>query len=334
MCRRSIAAVQYGNRSDARHRSQLQRPAVPLRGKAASRDVDGAPAGHDVAMSIYLDLVGQPTEPVVRTWTDRDTLLYAVAVGAGAADPASELAFTTENSSGTDQQVVPTFGCLIAASRSPRSLGEFDVARLVHAEQAVTFHEPLPAAGSARSVSTLTGAYDKTKAALLVQESTATDDVTGRPLVTTRASFYVRGEGGFGGDRGPAAPAWDLPDRSPDHEITFSTRPDQPLLYRLTGDRNPLHADPVVARRAGFERPIMHGMCTYGFTCRGLLHTIAGSEPRRLRSMSARFSTPVLPGADLTVQVWVTGGTAQFRTLDPEGAVVLDKGLAEFEVSA
>ncbi|MFK0156620.1 MaoC/PaaZ C-terminal domain-containing protein [Streptomyces sp. NPDC090493] len=281
-------------------------------------------------MSLNLDLLGRPTEPVLREWTERDTLLYALAVGAGADEPAEELAFTTENSHGIEQQVVPTFGCVVAAARSPRALGDFDVARLVHAEQSVLFHAPIPPAGGVRAISTLTGAYDKGKAALLVQESTAIDVRTGQPLVTSTGGFFVRGEGGFGGERGPEAAPWELPARKPDHEVVYRTRRDQPLLYRLTGDRNPLHSDPTVAERAGFPRPILHGMCTYGFTCRALLHTVGVGRPSRLRSMSARFSRPVMPGDVLTARVWDEDGRALFQTVNGKGDVVLDRGTAEY----
>ncbi|WP_127817816.1 MaoC family dehydratase [Microbacterium sp. CPCC 204701] len=283
-------------------------------------------------MTLRHDLVGVPTDPLLREWTDRETLLYALAVGAGAADPAAELDYTTENSAGFVQRVVPTFACGLASARSPRSLGDFDTSKLVHAEQTVVFHGPVPTAGSAKAVSTLTHVYDKAKSALLVQESVATDAVTGAPLATTTGTFMVSGEGGFGGDRGPKAPEWTPPDRSADHQVEYATRADQPLLYRLTGDRNPLHSDPAVARRAGFPRPIMHGMCTYGFTCRALVATAAGGDPDRLRTMSARFSKPALPGTVLTVEVWTHGHDVWFRTLDGDGEVVLDRGVATIAV--
>lgn len=282
-------------------------------------------------MSLYIHLLNKPTSPVVREWTDRETLLYALAVGAGAQNPADELALTTENSQGIDQQVVPSFAAVIAGARRPSELGEFDTANMVHAEQSVIFHAPIPPAGSVQAVSTLIGVYDKGKAGIVVQENVATDRATGRPLATSTGTFFIRGEGGFDGDRGPTPPPWEIPAHDPNFSVTYPTRQDQPLLYRLTGDRNPLHADPSMAQRAGFPRPILHGMCTYGFTCRALLHTIAGSDPARLLSMSARFSRPVLPGDDLTIQVWDEGnGQAKFQTINGNGDVVLDRGTATF----
>lgn len=281
-------------------------------------------------MALNLHWRGQPSSPVPREWSSKDALLYALAVGAGAEDPAAELAFTTENSAGVTQQVLPTFGCLLAAARSPRTLGDFDVAKLVHAEQSVQFHSPLQTAGRVEAVSTLVAAHDKGSAALLVQENVARDCTSGQALVTSTASFFIRGEGGFGGDRGPRQPEWAPPREQPDAVVGYRTRRDQPLLYRLTGDRNPLHSDPTVAQRAGLRRPILHGMCTFGFTGRALLHTIAGSAPERLLSMSARFTKPVYPGAELTVRIWTQDGQAHFQTVTDDGSVVLDRGIAGY----
>lgn len=282
-------------------------------------------------MSLYSHLLNQPTPPVVREWTERDTLLYALAVGAGTQDPADELEFTTENSQGVSQMVVPSFASLVVSARGPRETGDFDLKNMLHAEQSMVFHSPIPPTGSVEAVSTVVGIYDKEKAGIVVQQHVATDRVTGKPLATSTGTFFIRGEGGFGGDRGPTPPPWDIPSTDPDFTVTYPTRQDQSLLYRLTGDRNPLHSDPYAATRAGFPRPILHGMCTYGFTCRALLHTIAGSDPARLLSMSARFSRPVLPGDDLTVRVWAEGdGDAKFQTLNGKGDIVLDRGTATF----
>jgi acyl dehydratase len=279
-------------------------------------------------MSLNFDIIGADSEPAERSWTETDVLLYALAVGAGQQDPLAELEFTTENSIGVRTQVLPTFGNMIAGGGGRRSLGDFDPAALVHAEQAFTLHRPLPAAGTARSVSRVTGIYDKGGAALVVTESAAVDAGTGEPLVTTRGSVFIRGEGGFGGDRGPAQD-WAMPSGAPDEQVTYRTRPDQALLYRLTGDRNPLHSDPKFAARGGFPRPILHGMCTYGYTGRALLHAVCGSEPSRFASMEGRFTRPVLPGDELTISIWADGGTAYFRTTS-NGVPVLDRGRLTF----
>jgi acyl dehydratase len=275
-------------------------------------------------------LVGVPGQPQERTWTSTDALLYAIGVGAGLGDPLQELQFTTENTAGIEQQVLPTFGVLLAQARASGDLGDFDRAMLVHAEQSIELHRPLPVAGTLSTSAMVTGIYDKGSGALVETQNQAVDAVTGEPMVTTRGSTFIRGEGGFGGDRGTAAP-WELPDRAPDHKVTQQTRPEQALLYRLSGDRNPLHADPGFAARGGFSRPILHGLCTYGFTGRVLLHELCGSDPGRFRSMSGRFSKPVLPGESLVVSIWSgDDGTAQFQTAKEDGTVVIDRGTVQF----
>ncbi|MCW2944662.1 MAG: enoyl-CoA hydratase [Actinoallomurus sp.] len=273
--------------------------------------------------------VGVESAPYERSWTSKDALLYAVGVGAGIGDPLEELAFTTENSGGVEQHVLPTYAVLLAQVPGARRIGDFDPAMLVHAEQAFELHRPLAPEGALRVTSKVTGIYDKGSGALVVSEATAADPATGETVITSRGSAFIRGEGGFGGDRGPRDD-WAAPDRQPDHQVTYVTRPEQALIYRLSGDRNPLHSDPKFAARAGFERPILHGLCTYGVTGRALLHTLAGSDPARFAAMSGRFSSPVLPGESLTVSIWADGGTALFRTTKDDGTVVIDHGRAAF----
>lgn len=280
-------------------------------------------------MTLDLGLVGVESQPAERSWTSTDALLYALGVGAGFGDPLQELEFTTENSEGIEQQVLPTFGVLLSQAGRRRRLGDFDPAMLVHAEQGITLHRPLPVAGTARTTSTVTGIYDKGSGALVATEAVALDAATGDPLLTTRSSMFIRGEGGFGGDRGGAR-SWQLPDDPPDHRVTYETRPEQALLYRLSGDRNPLHADPEFATRGGFARPILHGLCTYGFTGRALLHTLCDSDPARFRSMDGRFSAPVTPGQSLTVSIWVDSDTALYQTSRDDGTVVIDRGRFDF----
>jgi acyl dehydratase len=281
-------------------------------------------------------LVGEPGEPYERSWTSKDALLYAVGVGAGLGDPLQELEFTTENTSGITQQVLPTFGVLISQAALRRNLGDFDRALLVHAEQSFELHRPLPVEGTVRTVSTVTGMHDKGSGALITIENQAVGAATGEPMGTARSGTFIRGEGGFGGDRGSSEP-WERPDRPADHEITLETRPEQALIYRLSGDRNPLHADPKFAARGGFARPILHGLCTYGVTGRALLHGLCGSDPARFAAMSGRFTRPVLPGDALTVSMWIAEsaagngtGRALFQTATQDGTIVIDRGVMHF----
>jgi acyl dehydratase len=285
-------------------------------------------------MPINPDAVGAKSDPTESRWTSKDCLLYALGVGAGQIDPtAFELEFTTENSQDVVQRVLPTFAVVAGMSSGGgtfSAIGPFDHAMLVHGEQGVELHQALPVEGHITTVSEIIGIYDKGSAAVVATAARATDKDTGAPLFTTTSSLFIRGEGGWGGDRGPSAKAVP-PEGDPDHLVTYGTRTDQALLYRLSGDRNPLHADPKFAARAGFETPILHGLCTYGFTGRALLHTLCGSDPDRFVSMSGRFSKPVIPGDTLTVSIWERGdGTAVFRTTTQGGDVVLDGGQATY----
>ena len=280
-------------------------------------------------MPINPDAVGATSDPVEASWGSKDALLYAVGIGAGT----NELAYTTENTNGVDQQVFPTFAVVIGWGRGNSAMGQigtFNPALLVHGQQAVTLHRPIPVEGTATLTSKIVGIYDKGKAAVVASE-TAAVLADGQPLYTNRSSVFIRGEGGWGGERGPSGPANVPPERAPDHQVTYEVPADQALVYRLSGDRNPLHSDPSFAAMGGFDRPILHGLCTYGFTGRALLHTLAGSEPARFHHMEGRFSAPVLPGDTLTVAIWTTGdGEAVFTTATQAGTVVIDQGLCRF----
>jgi acyl dehydratase len=284
-------------------------------------------------MPINPDAVGATGEPTESTWNSKDCLLYALGVGAGQSDPTGfELEFTTENSQDITQRALPTFAVIAGMSGGGAlaSIGTFNPAMLVHGEQSIELHQPLPVEGHVSTVGKITGVYDKGSGAVVVMESNGTDVRSGQPLFTTSASLFIRGEGGFGGDRGPSSKV-DFPDRQPDHQVTYPTRTDQALLYRLSGDRNPLHSDPKFAAMAGFPKPILHGLCSYGFTGRALLHTLCGSDPDRFLSMAARFSKPVMPGDVLTVSIWEQGdGQALFRTTTQAGDVVIDSGKAGY----
>ena len=277
-------------------------------------------------MPLNPEAVGSKSEPVEVSWDSKDCLLYAVGIGAGT----DELAFTTENTNGVDQQVFPTFPVVIGWGRGSAmgDIGSFNPAMLVHGQQSVTLHRPIPVEGSATLESEVTAMYDKGKAAVVVTATTATMD--GAPLYTITSSVFIRGEGGWGGERGPSGPQNVPPERAPDHQVTYQTRPDQALTYRLSGDRNPLHSDPSFAAMGGFDRPILHGLCTYGFTGRALLHTLCDSDPARFGHIEGRFTSPVLPGEALTVSMWETGdGEAVFVTSVGDRAVI-DQGLLRY----
>ncbi|MGB0113174.1 MAG: MaoC/PaaZ C-terminal domain-containing protein [Ilumatobacteraceae bacterium] len=281
-------------------------------------------------MPLNPEAVGSKSDPVEASWTSKDALIYAVGIGAGG----DELAFTTENTKDVEQQVFPTFPVVIGWGRGSAmgNIGTFNPALLVHGQQAVTLHRPIPVAGTAQIQSELVAMYDKGSAAVVVTESTATLD--GAPLFTTRSSAFIRGEGGWGGDRGPSGPRNVPPETGPDHVVTYSTSRDQAFVYRLSGDRNPLHTDPAFAAIGGFDRPILHGLCSYGFTGRALLHSVCGSDPARFGHIEARFAAPVLPGDTLTIKMWSAGdGETVFTTsaVDPADPaterVVIDQGL-------
>ena len=279
-------------------------------------------------MPINPDAVGSKGEPAERSWTSKDAILYALGVGAGL----DELAFTTENTSDTPQRVLPTTAVVLGAGGfgAMATIGTFNPAMLVHGEQSIELFGEIPVEGRVSTVGEIVGIYDKGKGAVVVSESTSTDVATGDVLFKNRMSAFIRGEGGFGGDRGPSGGQNAAPDREPDHVVTYQTRPDQALLYRLSGDRNPLHSDPAFAAMGGFDRPILHGLCTYGFTGRALLHTLCDSDPARFRRMDGRFSSPVFPGESLTVKMWDAGdGQFVFQTCGDDGRVVLDNGLCE-----
>jgi acyl dehydratase len=280
-------------------------------------------------MPINPDAVGATGEPAQRSWTSKDALLYAVGVGAGT----DELAFTTENTNDVQQRVLPTMAVVLGSGGGDLfgKIGTFNPAMLVHGEQAVTLHREIPVEGTLEAVSELTGVYDKGKGAVVVTEMRTTLVTSGEPLFTTRSSAFIRGEGGWGGDRGPTGPTNVAPDRAADHQVTYQTREDQALTYRLSGDRNPLHSDPSFAAMGGFPKPILHGLCTYGFTGRALLHSLCDGDPARFRSIEGRFSSPVFPGEKLTVSMWVDGGSAIFQTAGEDGRVVIDSGLCTFD---
>ena len=278
-------------------------------------------------MPLNPDAIGATSDPIEVSWNSKDTLLYAVGIGAGH----EELAFTTENSDGIEQQVFPTFPVVIGYGRGSAmgKIGTFDPAMLVHGQQAITLHRPIPVEGTVTLTGEITAMWDKGKAAVV---ETSTDAVMdGEPLYTLMSSAFIRGAGGFGGERGPSGPKNVPPDSAPDHEVTYRTSRDQAFVYRLSGDRNPLHTDPTFAARGGFDTPILHGLCTYGFTGRALLHSVCDGDPAKFQHVEGRFASPVFPGEALTIRIWSSGdGESVFTTSAGEGdaeRTVIDQGL-------
>jgi acyl dehydratase len=277
-------------------------------------------------MPLDLSSRGTTSDSVTVAWDERDVLLYAVSVGAGQ-DPLAELALTTENTEGVTSEVLPSFGGVLTQRVLRPDIGPFNRSMLVHAEQHLILHRPLQMSGRLSVTSKVGEIFDKGSGAVVWTETTAVDTETGEAVINSRSASFIRGEGGFGGERGSSAD-WEPPRERPDVVVPLVVRPEQALLYRLNGDRNPLHSDPGFAARGGFDRPILHGMCTFGFTCRALVGTVAGGEPSAITTMGGRFSSPVWPGEELTVEVWQEGSDVWFRTLRANGVVALDRGRA------
>lgn len=238
-------------------------------------------------------------------WDEDSVILYQLGLGAGSppTDP-RELSYTYEG----NLAVLPSFGT-IAASPSfaaiPSARGvDINWALLLHGEQDLEIERPIPPSGEVSSRPRIAHIYDKGRAALIVVEVTSTDRRTGELLFTNRASLFIRGEGGWGGDPGPKA-AHQAPSRPPDHIVRSPTLPQQALLYRLSGDKNPLHADPAFAALGGFDRPILHGLCTYGIVCKAAVDAVLGGDPGRARRYKARFAGVVFPGETVVTRMWV-----------------------------
>lgn len=273
------------------------------------------------------------------TWDHKDIQLYHLGLGAGsfqgqgqgspATDP-DELRYTLESR----LHVLPSFATVAGAGMgvvgglSAPGI-DVDLAAVLHGGQTITLHRPIPVRGRATSTSRVAAVYDKGKAAILVLRSEAADE--DGPLWTSDAQIFVRGEGGFGGERGPSTRA-EQPDREPDKVVERAVREDQALLYRLSGDWNPLHADPEFAKLAGFDRPILHGLCTYGITLKAVVDTLLDGDVTRVRSYSTRFAGVVFPGETLRIRMWAGADRVQVSVtaVDRDDAPVLADTIVEF----
>lgn len=249
--------------------------------------------------------LGAELDPVEFSWTSSDVQLYHLALGAGAAplDP-RELRYLADDK----PQVLPTFGTVAqsfhkAEAPSVKYPGiDVELSKVLHASETICAPAPIPESGTGIALTRFTDIWDKGKAAVIWSETVVTA-LDGSPLWTQKRSIYARGEGGFGGDRGPTSHTA-TPGRAPDVEVLIPVLPQQALLYRLCGDRNPLHSDPEFASAAGFPAPILHGLCSYGMVCKAITDTLLDGSAAAVSSYSARFAGVVYPGEDLKVSVW------------------------------
>jgi acyl dehydratase len=262
-------------------------------------------------------------------YSDREVMLYAYGIGMGA-DPMDEreLAFVNEAAATPRPlKVVPTFASVAAWGATP---GEMNLNRVmvVDGERDITFHRPLQVAAKLLVDSRVLAVFDKGKdKGAVIRHQTVLKNEKGEELATLVASRFARGDGGFGGPSDGQPEPHQVPTRPPDQSVDIPTRADQALIYRLCGDRNPLHSDPEFARRAGFPKPILHGMCTFGITCRGILQTYADFDPAAFRRHAARFSAPVYPGETVTLDMWKDGNVISFEArVKARNAVVIKNG--------
>ena len=274
-------------------------------------------------MPVNLSAVGKKLGSVTHSYTERDVMLYALGVGCGT----DELQFTYER----DLKVLPTFAVIPSFPAMMNLGGAMDVnpAMVLHGEQRIELHADIPTSGTITTTPTIKAIYDKVKGAVVVVETESVDQ-KGKLLFRNTSSIFVRGEGGFGGDRGPSGARNVPPDRKPDKSISTKTLPQQALIYRLSGDMNPLHADPDFAKMGGFDRPILHGLCTYGIAGRAVLAAWCDNDPKRLKSFEVRFSGVVFPGETITTDMWqVERGKVALTAKTERGEAVLSGAAAE-----
>ena len=241
------------------------------------------------------------------SYTKDQVILYHLGLGAGvpATDP-QELEYTYEKNLKVlpSFAVIPSFGSMGGIGNVPGL--QFNFAMLLHGEQEVILHRPLPVEAKLETTAHIPEIYDKGKAALVILETEAKDEATGLPLFTNRFSMFIRGEGGFGGDSGPKVGNV-APERAPDGVVERKTLPQQALIYRLSGDKNPLHADPEFAKLGGFDTPIIHGLCSYGIACKAIVDAVLGGDVTQVARYQARFAGVAFPGETYRISYWKDG---------------------------
>jgi acyl dehydratase len=283
-------------------------------------------------MPIDYDKLIQWKIPVIeQKLTTRDTILYALGVGLGA-DPcdANQLKFVYEQ----NLQALPTMAIILGYPGPWHAHPDTGITRshVVHGEQSFAIHQPLPVEGEFVSLNRIAGVVDKgkDKGALVMTECTVRDKASGNTLCTLTSTTFCRADGGFGGPGGPTKMPHPLPATPPDSVCDLPTLPQAALIYRLSGDYNPLHADPAAAQKAGYQQPILHGRCTFSIAGHAILKTCCGYDPARFRSMAGRFSSPVYPGETIRTEIWRNGNSVSFRSTVPaRGVTVLNNGRAE-----
>ena len=266
---------------------------------------------------------------VEQRYAARDTILYALGLGCGS-DPTDrdDLRFVYEDG----LRALPTMAVVLGAPgfwlKDPAT--GVDWRKVLHGEQGLVVHRPLPATGAVKGRSRITEILDRgERGAFMYSERDVIDQASGALIATTTSTTVLRGEGGFGGPTGPVQEPHRLPERAPDLAVDLKTLPQAALIYRLSGDDNPLHADPEVARAVGFPRPILHGLCSFGVAGRAVLRACCANDPSRLKQFQLRFSAPVFPGETIRTEIWRDGTTVSFRARVVErDAVVLSNGRA------
>jgi len=277
-------------------------------------------------MALNLNAVGQPLGPVTKEYNWKDVILYALGVGAGS----DELEYVYEK----DLKVIPSFGiaAIFEFLSHIASKSDVNLAGILHGEQELIFHNPIPIEGKLTTQGQITNIYDlgKDKGAVIVGQSDTVHS-SGKRLFTSILRLFGRLDGGFGGEPMPKSDVV-FPERTPDFEIEAQPTPDQPLLYRLSGDVFQLHVDPGFAKMAGFQKPIMHGLCTHGFACRALIASLIPGQPERMHRYACRFSKPLYPGDPVKTQIWkVADGKAVWKTVNAKtGDTVITNGVFEY----
>jgi len=281
----------------------------------------------------YERLINWRIPEVEQQLTKRDTILYALGVGLGA-DPCDEnqLKFVYEQ----NLVALPTMAIVLGYPGPWHAQGDTGITRshVVHGEQGFRIHRALPVEGAVTGLTEITDVIDKgkDKGALVITRCEVRDKATEEVVCTLTSTTFCRADGGFGGPSGPVREPHRLPERAPDFACDLPTLPQAALIYRLSGDYNPLHADPAYAKKAGFKMPILHGRCTFSIAGHALLRTCCEYDPERLRSMEGRFSSPVYPGETIRTEMWIDGPIVSFRSTVPaRGVTVLNNGRAEID---